>query len=209
MSTLREGARRYFAVPLVMGALITTASAQSQGRGDTIGDLIRTSTFSSADHVNVGKSDMIRQACFFREQGSGHMLDIGVSADSAFIRLAYGDGPLPAGSVPKPPLQMFAGKELTKVIDGDMKVTGEYEPIQIFDGTVNYTPNIATRYGSGFIVVTEGDARPFLKIIARARGEFIAVRSASEPEKIDVVAIYDFKETTMSALLSCAKRLSD
>jgi hypothetical protein len=204
---LREWARPHFAVPLVMGGLVATGSAQSQGSGDTIGDLVRTSTFSSAEHVNVGKSNMVKQACFFREQGSSHMLDIGVSADGAFIRLAYGDGPLPADSIPKPPLQVFAGKQLTKLVDGDMKVTGEYEPIQVYDGVANYTPNIATGYGSGFIVVTNGDTRSFLAIVARARGEFIVVRSASAPRKVDVVAIYDFKESTMSALVSCAKKL--
>lgn len=207
-SVLRERTRLYFAVSLVMGALVATGSAQSPGRGDTIGDLVRTSTFSNTDHVNVGKSNLVKQACFFREQGSSHMLDVGVSADGAFIRLAYGDGPLQAESIPKPPLQLFAGKQLTKLIDGDVRVTGEYEPIQIYDGAVNYTPNISTRYGSGFIVVTDGNARPFLEIVARARGEFIAVRSASQPGKVDVVAIYDFKESTMLALLSCAKKLS-
>ena len=206
-SMLREWARPYFAAPLAVAVLVTAGSAQSQGSGDTIGDLVRTSTFSSADHVNVGKSNVVKQACFFREQGSSHMLDIGVSADGAFIRLAYGDGPLPADSIPKPPLQVFAGKQLTKLVDGDMKVTGEYEPIQVYDGAANYTPNIATRYGSGFIVVTNGDTRSFLGIVARARGEFIVVRSVSDPRKVDVVAIYDFKESTMSALLACAQKL--
>ncbi|QWG17148.1 hypothetical protein KMZ68_19505 [Bradyrhizobium sediminis] len=207
VGTLREWGRPCLVAPLVIGALVAAGSAQSQGSGDTIGDLVRTSTFSSTEHVNVGKSNVVKQACFFREQGSSHMLDIGVSADGAFIRLAYGDGPLPADSIPKPPLQVFAGKQLTKLVGGDMKVTGEYEPIQVYDGAANYTPNIATRYGSGFIVVTNGDTRSFLEIVARARGEFIVVSSASVPRKVDVVAIYDFKESTMSALLSCAKKL--
>lgn len=207
VSMLRKWGCPYLVAPLVMGALVANGWAQSLGRGDMIGDLIRTSTFSRADHVNVGKSNMVKQACFFREEGSSHMLDIGVGTDGAFIRLAYGDGPLPAESIPKPPLQVFAGKQLTKLVDGDLKATNEYEPIQIFDGAVNYTPNLATRYGSGFIIVTDGDTRSFLEMVARARGEFMVVRSVSEPGKVDVVAIYDFKESTVSALLSCAKKL--
>ena len=87
-----------------------------------------------------------------------------------------------------------------------MKASGEYEPIRIFDGAVSYTPNLATRYGSGFIVVT-GDAKSFLEMVAHARGEFVVVRSAAEPRKADVVAIYNFRESTASTLLSCASKL--
>ena len=83
---------------LILAILAAVDPAWSQGRGDTIGDLVKTSTFSGTDHVNVGKSNLVKQACFFREEGSSHMLDIGVTAEGAFIRLAYGDGPLPAES---------------------------------------------------------------------------------------------------------------
>ena len=174
--------------------------------GDPIGDLTATSVFNRSDRVNIGKSNKGKQACFFREEGSSHMLDIGLSADGAFVRLAYGDGPLPAESIPTPPLRVFAGKELTKTVDGDTKATGEYTPIQSYDGAVNYTPNLATKYGSGFSVVANADAKAFLEMVARARGEFIVVQSAARPENVDVVAIYDFKESTVTALMACAKK---
>ena len=161
-SMLREWGRPCLVVPLVIGALVTAGSAQSQGSGDTIGDLVRTSTFSSTEHVNVGKSNMVKQACFFREQGSSHMLDIGVSADGAFIRLAYGDGPLPADSISKAAAAGVCRKTTDEA--GRRRHEGDgwkSEPIQVYDGAANYTPNIATRYGSGFIVVTNGDTRSF------------------------------------------------
>jgi hypothetical protein len=43
-------------------------------------------------------------------------------------------------------------------------------------------------------------------MIARARGEFVVVQSASEPKKLDVIAIYKFKPGSIPALLSCASK---
>jgi hypothetical protein len=196
----------YLAISVVLGSVVATSSAQSQGRGDPIGELIKTSTFSSTERINVGKSSKIKLACFFREEGDSHKLDIGMSTDGAFIRVERGDEPLPTASIPKPPLQIFAGKELTKLIDGNVKSTGEYAQLQIYDGAVDYVPNLNTKYGDGFVLVTKGDAKSFFEMAARARGDFIVVQSVSETKKLDVVANYHFKASAISALLSCAKK---
>ena len=82
--------------------------------------------------------------CFFREEGGSHVLDIGMSADGAFIRVAHGDGPLAAEAIPKAPLRLLAGKGLTKIVDGDEKYTGEYKAIQTYGGSIDYVPNLVT-----------------------------------------------------------------
>lgn len=196
----------YLAISIALGSVVAASPARSQGRGDPIGDLIKTSTFSSAERINVGKSSKGTLACFFREEGDSHKLDIGMSTDGAFIRVEHGDGPLPTASIPKPPLQIFAGKRLTKLIDGNEKSTGEYAQLQIYGGAVDYVPNINTKYGDGFVLVTKGDAKSFFEMVARAHREFIVVRSVSETKRLDVIAIYHFKASTISALLSCAKK---
>ena len=144
--------------------------------------------------------------CYFREEGSSHILDIGIGADGAFLRVESGDGPLEPAAIPKPPLKVFAGKALTKMIDGDEKVTGEYQQIQPYNGAVAYAPNLTTRYGAGFAVIAKGDAKAFLETIVRARGEFMVVQSAAAPKNVDIIAIYKFKPGTMTALLSCAAK---
>jgi hypothetical protein len=183
-----------------------TSQAQSQGRGDLIGDLVRTSTFNSAERVNVGKSSKGSLACFFREAGDSHKTDIGIFADGAFIRVEREDEPLPAASIPKPPLQVFAGKGLTKLVDGNEKFTGEYAQLQMYGARVDYVPNLTTKMGDGFVLVTKGDAKSFFEMAARARGGFIVVQSVAEPKKLDVVAIYHFKASAISVLLECAKK---
>jgi hypothetical protein len=196
----------YLAISVVLGSFVATSPAQTQGRGDPIGDLIKTSTFNSAQRVNLGKSSTGKLACFFREEGSSHKTDIGVSADGAFVRVEHGDGPLPTESIPKPPLRVFAGKGLTKLIDGDVKATGEYEQLQIYAGAVDYVANLDTKYGNGFVLVSKGDAKSFFEMMARARGEFVVAQSIAEPKNVDVIAIYAFNASTTSALLSCAKK---
>jgi hypothetical protein len=52
----------------------------------------------------------------------------------------------------------------------------------------------------------DGDAKSFFDMAARARGEFVVVQSISETKQSDVIAIYHFKASTISALLSCAKK---
>ena len=197
---------RHLAALVVLGSLAATGSVPAQERGDPIGPLVRTSTYDRAQRVNVGKSSAGKVACFFREQGSSHQTDIGMSADGAFIRVEHGDGRLPPEAIPQPPLQVFAGKEVTKVVDGDEKATGEYERFHVYDGAIEYRTNIKSQYDGGFVVVANGDPKPFFDMIARARGEFVIVQSIAAPKKLDVIAIYEFKASTAAALLSCAQK---
>jgi hypothetical protein len=193
------------ALSVVLGSAVATGPVQSQGR-DPIGSLSKTSTFNSAQHISLGKSRNGKPVCFFREEGSSHRLDIGMTADGAFIRVEHGDGLLAAGSIAKPPLKVFAGKELTKLVDGDLKSTGEYEQFQIYGGAVDYAPNLSTEMGNGFAVIAKGDAKSFFEMVARARGEFVVVQSVSEPRNVDVIAIYKFNASAIPALLSCAQK---
>lgn len=181
--------------------------AWSQAGADPIGELKKTSTFDRARHVDIAKSSKGKPVCYFREEGSSHELDIGISADGAFVRVASGDGPLDAGSTPKPPLKVFAGKGLTRLIDGDLKSTGEYEPIQVYDGAVEYVPNIATLYGAGFVVIAKGDPKSFFEMVVRAGPrDFVVVQSASAPKSVDIVAVYKFNMSVIPVLLDCAKK---
>jgi hypothetical protein len=184
----------------------TPSPVQSKSRGDPIGSVTKVSSFDRARRINIGKSSQGKPVCFFREEGGSHMLDIGVSAEGAFIRVAHGDGPLPAGEIPRPPLHLFAGKGLTKVIDGDEKYTGEYASLQSYGGSIDFVPNITTDFGDGFVVVSKDDAKSFFETIARARKEFVVIQSVSEPAKLDRVAIYEFTTNSIPALLSCAKK---
>ena len=181
--------------------------AWSQAVADPIGELKKTSTFDRARHVDIAKSSKGKPVCYFREEGSSHELDIGISADGAFVRVSSGDGPLDASSIPKPPLKVFAGKELTKLVDGDLKSTGEYEPIQVYDGAVDYVPNIGTPYGAGFVVIAKGDPKSFFEMVVRAGPrDFVVVQSASAPKSVDIVAVYKFNMSVIPVLLDCAKK---
>lgn len=193
-------------VALVMGSMAVISPAWPQGGADPIGELKKASTFDRARHVDVAQPATGKPVCYFREEGSSHTLDIGIGAGGAFIRVSTGDGPLDAGSIPKPPLKVFAGKELTKLVDGDLKSTGEYELIQTYAGAFDYVPNIKTVFGGGFVVIAKGDAMAFLDMVARARREFVVVQSGAEPKNVDVIAIYDFNASAVSALLTCAKK---
>lgn len=193
-------------IAVVVTSMAVIAPAWSQIGADPIGELKRTSTFDRAQRIDVGRAAKGKPACYFREEGSSHKLDIGITADGAFLRVASGDEPLDAGSIPKPPLKVFAGKGLTRLVDGDLKSTGEYEPFQDFSGAVEYVPNLNTGYGSGFVVVAKGDAKSFLELVARARQEFVVVQSEAAPKNVNVIAIYKFDAGAISALLACAKR---
>ena len=195
-----------FAASVVLTLMVVANPAQSQSRGDPIGSLRKTSTFDRSQGINVGKSSNGMPVCFFREEGGSHKLDIGISADGAFIRVEHSDGPLPVEAIPKPPVRLFAGKGLTKIVDGDEIYTGEYEPLQIYGGSIDYLPNLVTEFGDGFAVVSQDDAKTFLEVVARARGQFIVIQSEAELKKLDHVAIYDFKTKSIAALLSCAKK---
>lgn len=203
---MRKNEIRFCLVIAIVVGSMTAIPAWSQGGADPIGELKKTSTFDRAQHVDVAKPVKGKPVCYFREEGSSHKLDIGISAAGAFIRVASGDGPLDAGSIPKPPLKVFAGKELTRLVDGDLKSTGEFEPIQLYDGAVDYAPNIRTQFGGGFVVVAKGDAKSFFDVIARAGPrDFVVVQSASAPKNVDIVAVYKFKASVIPALLACAK----
>lgn len=193
-------------IAIVVGSMTAVRPAWPQGGSDPIGELKKTSTFDRAQHVDVAKAAKGTPVCYFREEGSSHTLDIGIGAAGAFIRVASGDGPLDTGSIPKPPLKVFAGKELTRLVGGDLKSTGEYEAFQVYDGAIDYVPNLKTGYGGGFVVVAKGDAKSFLELVVRARREFIVVQSKAEPKNVDVIAIYKFNASAASALLACAKK---
>jgi hypothetical protein len=202
-----KGVHSCLVIAVVLASVAASGSARSQAGADPIGELKKTSTFDRAQHVDIGKSAKGKPVCFFREEGSSHKLDIGMSSDGAFVRLATGDGPLDVESIPQPPVRAFAGKDLTKLVDGDLKSTGEYEPTQIYDGAVDYVPNIVTSYGAGFVVVAKGDVKAFFDVIVRAGPrDFFVVQSVSAPKNLDVVAIYNFEASTIPALLACAKK---
>ena len=78
---------------------------------DPIGPLTRTQTFDRALKIDVGRSQTGKTVCYFREQGSSHSLDIGVSAAGAFIRLESFDT---REMTLAPPLRVFAGKEILR-----------------------------------------------------------------------------------------------
>lgn len=185
---------------------VAPGSAQRQGRGDPVGHLTKTATFDRALGIDLGKSSNGAPVCFFREEGGSHALDIGMSTGGAFIRVEHGDGPLPAEAIPTSSLRLFAGKAVTRMVGGDAKNSGEYEPLLVYRGSIEYVPNLVTAFGNGFVVGSRGDPRSFFELIAHARGEFVVVQSASEPKKLDVVAIYKFKPGSIPALLACATK---
>jgi len=187
-------------------SIAAAGPAWTQSGPDPVGELKKTSTFDRAQHVDLARSVTGTPVCYFREEGSSHKLDIGIGVVGAFIRVASGDGPLDAGAIPLPPLKVFAGKELTKLVDGDLKATGEYEAFAVYEGAVDYVPNIRTGYGGGFLVVAKGDTKSFLDMVVRARREFVVVQSQAQPGNVDVIAIYNFNASAASALLACAKR---
>jgi hypothetical protein len=200
----------YLAISVVLGSVMAASPALSQGGVDPIGKLKKTATFDRAQRVDVGKSSKGNVVCFTEDYDAGDAeFYVGMSADGAFIRAEFGRA-LPKVPLPKPPLRIFAGKGLTKLIDGDEKYTGEYAPLQggavIYSGAVDYVPLLDTIYGEGYVLVIKGDAKSFLETVARAREEFIVVQSISEPKDVDASAIYRFKASTISALLACAKK---
>jgi len=217
---MRSGfCRGLISVFAVLSLLAATSPARPQGNVDPIRNLKKTSTFDRAQKVNVGKSSKGKVVCFIEYEGSDSTLYVGISLDGAFIRVESSGPdrlpnesnfnptlPLVTRTTPTPPVRIFAAKGLTKVVDGDLKSTGDYAPLQIYDGAVTYIPNIKTVYGDGFVVVSKGDAKSFFDMVVRAHNEYIVIQSVSEPKNLDGVGISDFKASTMSALLACAKK---
>jgi len=198
----RPMARLRHCIYLALVASLTACAASAQERGDPIGALSKLSTFDRAHHVDVGKTTTGKTACYFREEGSSHFLDIGLTADGAFIRLQAGE---PRESTPTPPLLVFAGKQMTKRVGNDEFATDEYEVLQAYNGGFDYyIPNPDT---DDFVVIAKGDAKPFFEMVARARREFVVVQAAADKKKVNIVAIYNFTTASIPALLSCAKGL--
>ena len=71
---------------------------------------------------------------------------------------------------------------------------------------MDYVPNLDTEYGGGFVVIAKSDPKSFFEMVARARQEFVVVRSIATPKNVDVIAIYNFKVSAIPALLACAKK---
>lgn len=181
---------------IVLSAALAPGLAFSQARGDPIGPLTRIAIFDRAQQVDVGKTKAGQIVCYFREEGGSHFLDIGMTADGAFIRLEAGDS---RETTPTPPLRVFAGKQIAK---GEY-ATNEFTVLQAYDGAFEYY--VPKPSQGDFVVVPKGDAKAFFEMVARARMEFVVVQSVADRNNVDIVAIYKFKTSAIPALLRCAK----
>jgi hypothetical protein len=188
--------RHCCALAIVLSAALAPGLAFSQARGDPIGALARVATFDRAQQVMIGKTKAGKLACYVREEGGSHTLDIGMTADGAFIRLETFD---PHETTPAPPLRLFAGKQIAK----GGYATNEFTVLQAYDGPFDYY--IPKPSQGDFVVVAKGDAKAFFEMVARARMEFVVVQSVADRNNVDIVAIYKFKTAAIPALLSCAK----
>jgi len=167
-----------------------------QERGDPIGALQRVGTFDKARRIDVGRTAAGATACYFREAGSSHTLDIGLTAEGAFLRLETGDS---RETTPAPPLRVFAGKQIAK----GGYATNVFTVLQAYDGEIEFfTPKPEQ---GDFVVLAKGDAKRFFDMVARAKDEFVVVQSVAQPANTDIVAIYNFTTAAIPALLSCAK----
>ena len=169
-------------------------------RTDPIGSLTKTATFDRVRKIYVGKSQAGTIACYAREEGDTHRLDIGIAAQGAFIRLAT---PEPREKTPVPPVRVFAGKEKTKRVGNNEYATGEFTVLKSYDGDVEFYVPEPTK--GGFTVITRSDPAAFLAMLAGAKTEFVVVQSIADPKAINIVAIYHFSTGMVPALLSCAK----
>lgn len=187
--------RQGYAFVIVAAVALPASAALAQTNIDPIGPLTQVSTFDRAQKIHVGRTATGKPACYFREEGSSHRLDIGVTAEGAFIRLETGDS---REATPQPPVRAFAGKQVTR---GQYE-TDEFTVLQDFDKNVDY---YAPKPDQGdFVLVAKYDAAGFLDMVARARGEFVVVQSLANPKVQDIVAIYNFKQSAASALITCA-----
>ena len=135
---------------------------------DPIGQLRRIARYDAAAKIDVGQSPGGLLACYFREEGSSHRLDIGVTGSRAFLRL---EAPDERDATPTPPLNVFAGKS---------GPADDYVPIKAFDGAVSFAMPQPER--SDFVLIAETDPRGFLQMVAAARGEFVVVQSRGRSE---------------------------
>jgi len=181
--------------PMILISL-AAGVALAQEHGDPIGPIAKTATFDRAQKINVGKTAAGKIACYFREEGRSHSLDIGMTANGAFIRLETFDS---RETTPTAPLRIFAGKQIAR---GDY-ATNEFTTLQPFSGAFDYY--VPKPDQGDFVVVAKDDANSFFNMVARARTEFVVVQSVADPKNSDLVAIYEFKTSAIPALLSCAK----
>ncbi len=169
-------------------------------RAGPIGSLNRTATFDRRKKIYVGKSKSGTVACYFREEGDTHRLDIGIAAAGAFVRLQT---PETRDATPAPPVRIFAGKEKTRRSGGNEYATGEYTVLKAYDGPVAFfVPEPKT---SGFTAIGKADPKSFLEMVATAKGEFVVVQAERGAKAANIVAVYGFNAALIPALLSCAK----
>lgn len=157
---------------------------------DPIGVLRKIARYDNAAKVEVGRTDSGLVACYVREQGSSHQLDIGVSGTRAFIRL---EAPDEREATPQPPLKVFAGKSSS---------ADDYAPIMEFGGPVTFV--VPRQDRSDFTLIAEQNPREFLQMVAAARGEFVVVQARADAKITNVVAIYQFSPKAIAPLLACA-----
>jgi hypothetical protein len=172
----------------------------SINRDDPIGSLTRTATFDRAKRIYVGKSKSGTVACYFREEGDTHRLDIGIAAAGAFVRLQT---PEPREATPALPVRVFAGKEKTRRVGNNEFATGEYTVLKAYDGPVAFS--VPEPRQGGFTALAKSNAKQFLEMVAAAKGEFAVVQSAQGGKAANIVAVYRFNSALVPVLLSCAK----
>jgi hypothetical protein len=179
-------------ISIATALLISCGFAAAQTQGDPIGALTKTATFDRAHKIDVGRSSSGVTACYFREEGDSHRLDIGVTVDGAFIRL---ETPEDRDATPAGPVRVFAGKQT----DGDGWTT-----LKAYDGEVDFhTPQPPA---GGFTVTAAGDPKAFLQMVAAgAPRDFVVVQSQADPKVVAIVAVYHFSTRAIPALLTCAK----
>lgn len=188
---------RFLSLTIAAALLGGNALAQTP---DPVGPLTRVATFDRAQKINVGRTQSGKTACYFREEGSSHSLDIGVTAEGAYLRLETFDE---REITPSPPLRVFAGKEITRRQGNDEFSTGEFTVLNAYAGPFDYYAFDPQR--DSFAAIAKGHAKTFLDMVAAANGQFVIVQSASNPKAVNYTAIYHFKQATIAPLLACAK----
>lgn len=192
--------RKRLCLAIVALVPLTAGPVFSQQRSDPIGAMIKVSVFDRAQQIFVGRMRSDQMACYVREEGSSHSLDIGVTADHSFIRLETGDS---REATPTPPVRVFAGKQGSNRVGNNEYASDEYALLQEYVGDIEYFVPNPDR--GDFVLVARGDAKAFLEMVARARTEFVVVQSATNKKSTDIVAIYKFTNAKVLALLSCAR----
>jgi len=188
---------RFVLLVIAAAAFGSAALAQTP---DPVGPLTRVQTFDRAQKINVGRTQSGKTVCYFREEGSSHSLDIGVSVDGAYMRLETFDD---REMTPSPPLRVFAGKEITRRQGNDEFSTGEFSVLQAYSGPFDYY--IPNPQQDGFAVIAKGDAQAFLNMVASANGQFVVVQSGADPKVVNYTSIYSFKSAAIAPLLACAR----